>query len=419
LEQFHQLNFLLRTSWFIAKRLLRSGKENEQLSTPIVRIAIGGIALGLSVMIVAVAIVTGFQREIRAKVIGFGSHIQITTYDSNKSFESEPINRNQPFVPLLKKNPDISHIQAYSNKGGIIKVRDANEGILFKGVDKDYDWAFFKSHLKSGRIPAAVDSGKPTEILVSSTMAKSLKIASGSKLMIFFVQDPPKARPFIISGIYDTGLGENDFDKRYVIGDMQVINRLNKWNKDQASGLEVFIKDYKKLNVVDEYVYQNIPPDLNAVNIENQYPQIFGWLELMDTNVYIIVVLMLVVSIINMITSLLIMILERTNMIGVLKAIGADNQVIGAIFLRKSAWMTATGLLFGNLVGIGLCLAQKYTGIIKLNQETYYLNEVPVNLELWHVLALNAGAFSVCMIAMILPVLLVSRISPAKVMRFD
>ena len=405
-------------SRFISQRLLRSNGESRQLSTPIVRIAVGGIALGLTVMILAVAIVTGFQEEIRGKVIGFGSHIQIIKYDSNKSLEATPIEINQPFVQQVKQIPGVESIQPVGRKPGIIKSGDAIEGVLFKGVDQKDPLKFFGQHLVSGRLPRFNSAEKSNEILVSAQLASQLKLAPDSNLIMYFVQDPPKARKFKVSGIYNTGLGDNDFDKIYVIGDLRVIQQLNNWDSTLVGGFEITLSDYSQLKAINEQVYQTIPNDLTSNDVEEVYPQIFGWLGLMDTNVYIIIVLMLSVSVINMITSLLIMILERTRMIGILKALGAGNRAVSLIFLRQAGGLTLRGMVIGNLIGIGLCLIQHSTGLISLNQETYYLSSVPINLEWWHLVVLNLGTFAVCMLCMLLPVLVISRFSPAKTIRF-
>jgi lipoprotein-releasing system permease protein len=405
-------------SGFISQRLLRSNGASRQLSTPIVRIAVGGIALGLSVMILAVAIVTGFQEEIRRKVIGFGSHIQIIKYDSNKSLEATPIEKNQQFIAEVKKIPGVESIQPVGRKPGIIKSGDAIEGVLFKGVDQKDPLKFFGAHLTAGRLPKLNTTEKSDEILVSAQLANQLKLSIDSSLIMYFVQDPPKARKFKVSGIYNTGLGDNDFDKIYVIGDLRVIQQLNNWDSTLVGGFEITLSDYSQLKAINEQVYQTIPNDLTSNDVEEIYPQIFGWLGLMDTNVYVIIILMLSVSVINMITSLLIMILERTRMIGILKALGAGNHAVSMIFLRQAASLTFRGMLFGNLIGIGICLLQNYTGWISLNQETYYLSSVPINLNVLHLVMLNAGTFLVCMLCMLLPVLVISRFSPAKTIRF-
>ena len=409
----------MSTSAFLAKRLLQSNKGNNRLSTPIIRIAIGGIAVGVCVMIIAIAIVTGFQKEIRAKVIGFGAHIQINKYDNNHSFESSPISNKENYLNEIKNVPGVVHWQSIASKAGIVKSGDAIEGVVFKGLGKDYQFDFFEKNLIAGKIPSFPDSGKSNEILISKLQAQLLKLEVGSSLLMYFIQDPPKARKFIVSGIYDTGLGDNDFDKIYMMGDIRVVQQLNKWSSDQVSAIEVQVKDFEKIDEMERLVYEAIPNDLNAQSIKSRYPQIFSWLDLMDTNVYIIIGLMLVVSIINMITSLLIMILERTQFIGIMKSLGADNRLIMNLFLRQASVLIGKGMLFGNLLGIGFCFLQSQFGIITLNQETYYLSVVPINLNVIDILLLNTATFGICLIALLAPTMLVTRISPARVIRFD
>ncbi|HOY47876.1 MAG TPA: ABC transporter permease [Flavobacteriales bacterium] len=408
----------MSTSAFIARRLLRSD-AGSRLSTPIVRIAIAGIAIGISVMIVAIAIVTGFQQEIRAKVIGFGSHIQISKYDTNRSFESTPISNTDSYLKEVGQLSGVQHIQSFAIKAGIVKAGDAIEGVVYKGIGKDYESTFFQSHLKEGKMPVLPDSGRSNEVLISKTQAQLLHLKVGDGLLMYFVQDPPKARKFTVSGIYDTGLGDNDFDKLYVIGDIRVVQQLNKWSPDQVSGIEIQLEDFSKMDEMEQVVYQTIPNDLDAKSIRTRYPQLFSWLDLMDTNVYIIIALMMIVGIINMVTSLLIMILERTQLIGILKALGADNRLVISLFLRQAATLIGRGLLIGNVLGIGLCLLQLKTGMITLNQETYYLSVVPIQLHVSDILLLNAATFGICLVSLMLPALLVTRISPSRVMRFD
>lgn len=409
----------MNTSWFIARRLLQSNKESKQLSTPIVKIAVGGIALGVCVMLVSMAIVTGFQQEIRAKVIGFGAHIQIGLFDANHSFEAQPIENNPDFLKDLKKNKEIRHIQTFATKAGIIKTERAIEGVLFKGVDAQFDWSFFKKHLVEGRLPNLNDTARSLEILISKAQSKALKLKAGDKLLMYFVQDPPKTRKFTISGLYDTGLGENDFDKLLVLGDIRVVQQLNNWTPNQISGFELYITDFNRLKEVDEVVYQTIPNDLNSASIAARYPQIFGWLELMDTNVYIIISLMLLVSLINMITSLLIMILEKTKMIGLLKTLGGSNQFVSSIFLKQALLLTTRGVVIGNVIGITLCLLQKKFEFFTLNQETYYLKIVPIQLDIIPVLLLNLLVFTISFAALMLPTFIINRIKPASAIKFD
>lgn len=398
---------------------MQSNKESKQLSTPIVKIAVAGIALGVCVMLVSLAIVTGFQQEIRAKVIGFGAHIQIGLFDANHSFEAQPIESNPEFLKELKKNKEIRHIQTFATKAGIIKTEKAIEGVLFKGVAPNFDWSFFKKHLVAGRLPNINDTARSLEILISKAQSTALKLKPGDKLLMYFVQDPPKTRKFTISGLYDTGLGENEFDKLLVLGDIRVVQQLNNWSKTQISGFEIYITDFNRLKEVDEEVYQTIPNNYNSASISARYPQIFGWLELMDTNVYIIIFLMLVVALINMITSLLIMILEKTKMIGLLKTLGGTNRLVSNIFLKQALVLTSQGVIIGNVVGILLCLLQKKFEFFTLNQETYYLKTVPIQLDVLPLLLLNLLVFSISFAALLLPTFIINRIRPATAIKFD
>lgn len=409
----------MSTSGFIASRLLRSGKESARLSTPIIRIAIAGIAIGMAVMIASVAIVTGFQQEIRAKVIGFGAHIQITKNDDNRSLENTPISFTDGFVNNVKNHPNVTSIAPVAMKPGIVKSGDAIEGVVYKGLNSTYDRSFLQQSLIKGHLPTSNDSTKSMEVLVSKAHADLLGLDVDSSFVMYFVQDPPKARKFTVAGIYNTGLGEQEFDKRFVFGDLKVVQKLNRWDENMAGALEVTVNDFNRITEIDDEIYSMIPNDLTSESIIRRYPQIFSWLDLMDTNVYIIISLMLIVSMINMITSLLIMILERARTIGLLKTMGANNRLVISIFMRQAAYIVGFGLLIGNVVGIGVCLFQAKTGLITLNQETYYLSKVPIHLVPWHVLALNAGTFLLCLIILLLPSLLITRIRPARVIRLD
>lgn len=372
-------------------------------------------------MIVAVSIVTGFQKEIRDKVSGFGAHIVVTNYDSNTSYEPEPVSTYQSFYPSLDTAKGIRHIQVFATKAGIIKTDDEIEGVVVKGVGKDFDWSFFEKHIIQGKSFRAGDlaSGETSKsALVSEQIAKKLKLKAGDKLYMYFIQgQDQKARVFTISGIYKTGLEE--FDNLYVLADIAHIQKLNDWEDDQVAGFEIFIDDFKDLDNMGNYVYNQIGQELNAQTIKELKPQIFDWLGLMDTNVVIIIVLMLLVAGFNMISALLIMIIERVQMIGILKALGMNNGSIRSIFIYNSVYLISMGMLIGNAVGIASCLLQKQYGFITLPEESYYVKVVPVNLELLPVLILNAGTLVVCTLMLIIPSYLVSRVSPLRAVRFN
>ena len=401
---------------FIAKRILSKNEGN--FSRPIVKIAIISIALGLATMIVSVAIVTGFQSEIRDKIIGFGSHIQISNYDLNSSFESTPIEKNQDFYPSIENTEGIRHIQVFANKAGIIKTDEQIEGVVLKGVGSDYDWSFFSDKIIDGKAFSAKDSKKTNDIIISKYLALKLKFKVGDKLRMFFiVDDKLRARAFTISGIYETGLEE--FDKQYIIGDIAHIQRLNKWSKNQVAGFEILIDDINNLDKISQFVYEKIGYDLNSKNIKQLYPQLFDWLDLLDMNVYIILILMVIVSAINMISTLLILILEKTKMIGILKALGTKSFSIRKIFLYNSFYIIGKGLCWGNLIAIIICILQMQFGILKLNPASYYVSVVPINLNLLHIVLLNLGTLLACVIMLLVPSYIITRISPVKAIRFQ
>jgi lipoprotein-releasing system permease protein len=410
----------MNTELFIAKRIF-SIRELGNLSRPAVRVAIVSIVLSIAVMIVSVAIVTGFQKGIGDKVIGFGSHIQVSKFDSNESLEGQPINKKQSFYPSFDTVPGIRHIQVYATKAGIIKTDEQMQGVIFKGIGSDYDWSFFKDKIVDGKIFTVKDSVRSQDVIISKILANRLKLKTGDSLRMYFIvkdQMQPKGRKLHISGIYETGLDE-EFDEVYVIGDIAQIQSLNKWNANQVAGFEILINDFKDIDKMSEYVYKNIPYDLNVKNAKQLYPQIFDWLGLQDMNVIIILTLMIVVAAINMISTLLILILERTNMIGILKALGAKNASIRKIFLYTSANLIGKGLLWGNIFAIGLCLLQQKFGIIKLQQDQYYLSTVPIHLTFLSIVLLDAGTLIVCFLMLIIPSYIITKISPVKAIRFS
>ncbi len=409
---------------FIAKRLVFEKDSTSRISRPIVAISVVGIALGLAVMIVAIAITTGFKNEVRNKVVGFESHVQILNYDTNISYETVPVKKNQKFIPELIASPWIKHIQVFAIKAGIIKTDTEIQGVVLKGIGSDFDWTFFQNSLVEGTIFHLTDTGSTNQVLISKSLADLLKLNVGDSFSMYFVQDPPRARKFTISGIYETNLEE--LDKIYVLADIKHIQRLNNWKEDQVSGFEVEIHDFQELFPATLAVIQTVGFELDEEgsrlkvrNIIQKYPQIFDWLNLQDLNVWIILVLMLLVAGFNMISGLLILILERTNMIGILKSIGTRNWSLRKIFLYKSGFIIARGLFWGNIIGIGLCLLQDQFELLKLDPSTYYLSSVPINLSFLNILILNVGTMVLVLIMLLLPSYLISRITPVKTIRFD
>ena len=414
----------MNTELFIAKRIFSDKTVKKGISQPIVSIAVIGIALGLAVMILSVAIVTGFKSEISNKVIGFGSHIQILNYDSNISFETAPISNNQSFYTDIENLQGIKNVQEFAIKAGIIKTKTDIQGIVLKGIDKYFDWSFFDQNIVEGETFRVNDTSKTNDIVISNYIAKLLNLKVGDKIAAYFIQDPPRMRPFVIKGIYETSLAE--FDEKFALVDIKHIQKLNNWSDDQISGFEVLIDDFSKLDKLTQDVRDivgfHFNPDgtkLKVMSIKEKYPQMFDWLDLTDMNVYIILILMIAVAGFNMVSGLLILILERTNMIGILKAMGTKNWSIRKIFLYQSGFFITKGLFWGNIIGITLCILQSHFQILKLDPASYYLDAVPINLKIWHILALNAGTLAITVIMLIVPSYIISRLSPEKTIRFN
>jgi lipoprotein-releasing system permease protein len=410
--------------YFIAQRLIRGRREGTTFSRPINVIAVFGIAVGIAVMILAIAILTGFKREIREKVVGFGSHIQIMNFDSNLSLETAPISSKQDFVKKIAGIPGIKHIQTFATKAGIIKTDEDIQGVVLKGVGSNYDWDYFNSNLVDGSVFTVNDSVRTNDVIISKKISDMLKLRTGDSFAMHFIQDPPRSRKFTVRGIYETSLEE--FDKIYVFCDIGHIQRLNGWNDDQVSGFEIFIDDFNKLDDLTLAVRDSIgykisenEPAFKVTNIRNRYPQIFDWLNFQDLNVVIIIVLMLIVAGFNMISGLLIIILEKTNMIGILKALGSEDKIIRRVFLYQAGYLIIKGLFWGNITGLGLAWLQLKTGILTLDASSYYIKTVPINLEITHLLLLNAGTMAAIILMLLIPSQLISRITPVKAIRYD
>jgi lipoprotein-releasing system permease protein len=402
---------------FFANRL--SGKDKENLSGPVIRISVVTIALGLAVMIIAVSVLVGFQTEIRNKVIGFGAHIRIDNFDSNTSYEATPVSMDQPFYPGLEETEGVRHIQVFALKAGIIKTEDQMQGVVFKGIGKDFDWKFFSGNLVSGSAFETPDTAASNNILISDMISRKLKLKVGDEVRMYFIsgsEAQPRGRKFIISGIYETGLEE--FDEVYVVGDIRIVQRLNNWDEDMVSGFEVFINNFKDLDKITEQVYQTIGYNLNAEPVTATYPQIFDWLRLMDINVVVILLLMILVAGITIISTLLIMILERTNMIGILKALGIKNKDLRKLFLYLTTGIIGRGLIWGNIAGTGILLLQYFTHFIPLEKESYYISYVPVSLNVTHILLINAGTFAICLLMVLIPGYIIGKITPVKAIQY-
>ncbi|MFN0257857.1 ABC transporter permease [Pedobacter ureilyticus] len=381
------------------------------------RIAIVGVMLSLAVMILSVAIIKGFKTEIQDKVRGFVGDIQIYRYDLNGSFEKSPFVPNDTTLNNLKNNKEIAAYYPFATKPAIIVANGEVEGINFKGIDATYNWDYIKKHLVSGKVIDFADSTKSAQqVMISDYTAKRLMLKTGDSFIMHFVQNPPRKRKLTIVGIYHIGI--ENLDKGFVIGDLSLIRRLNNWQAQETGGIEVRIKDFKILKTVADDVYAKLELKLRSRSVEESTPEIFTWLSLLDVNTRVLLILMLIVGVINMITALLIMILERTNMIGILKAMGMSNTKMMKIFLYNAIYLVGLGLLLGNILGLGLCYLQQYTHLFKLDQANYYLDYVPIEVHLTDVLLLNGVTILICTLVLIVPSMLVSRISPLKAIRF-
>ncbi|MDD4490857.1 MAG: ABC transporter permease [Paludibacter sp.] len=412
----------MNIEYFIAKRI-HFRQDRKHVSRPAVRIAILGIAIGLTVMLLAVTIVTGFKKEIRNKTIGFGGHIQITNFDSNNTYELTPIVLNDTLKNELAAIPGVKHIQAFSTKPGIIKTNEQFQGIVLKGIDWNFDWDFFKSNLIEGDILHISDSLQ-NKAIISKHLADLFQLKLGDTFFAYFMQDQVRARRFIISGIYSTNFIE--YDKLFILTDMRHIRQLNNWQDSEVSGYEILIDDFNKIDEIGDQVYfktankaQDNGNMLYTQTIKDINPQIFSWLDLLDINVWVILLLMLAVAGFNMISGLLILILERTTMIGILKSIGATNWSVRKIFLYHSLFLIGKGMLWGNVIGLSICAIQYFTGIIPLDPEAYYIATVPILFNWPLIIGLNIGTLLASILMMIGPSYLITKILPAKIIRYE
>lgn len=405
---------------FIAKRIIGNKAYKSSVSAPIIKIGIAAIAIGIIVMLIAIATGLGLQQKIRDKVVAFNGHIEITNYDTNASDESQvPISINQEFYPKFNTVEGITHIQGVATKFAVIRTETDFEGVVVKGVGSDYKWDYFKEFLVEGRVPDF--SGKRNEeILISSYLANRLGFKVGDKFQTLFGEDLnkiPRIINYEIVGIYNSGFQE--LDEKFCIADLRHIQRLNKWEADQIGSFEVFIEDFSEIEEKYEEVFKEIPSLLNATPVNQKYYTVFEWIKIFESNINIIIAIMIIVAGINMITTLLVLILERTNMIGILKALGSSNWSVRKIFLYNASYLIGLGLLWGNIIGLGLLFAQKHFKLFPLNPDTYYVSEAPVYLNWDYILILNVGTFVACLLMLLIPSVIISKISPVKAIRFD
>ena len=411
----------MNLEYFIAKRLITAKEYKSSISAPIIKIAITAIAVGIIMMIVSVATGIGLQQKIREKVSAFNGHIIISNYDNNQSEATlTPIAKNQEFYPKFNSVAGVTHVQAIATKAGIIRTEKAFEGVVFKGVGTDYQWSNIKEYLVAGRLPN-LSSQLNSEVVISQFLADRLQLKVGDAFNTFFIKENqnqlPNIRHFKITGIFNSGFQE--FDATYILGDIRHIQRINKWSPNQIGAFEIFVDDFDQIQSVGEEVYQQTPSNLDSKTIIEKYSYIFDWLQLFDFNILVILGVMILVATINMVVALLVLILERTQMIGILKALGANNWSVRKMFLYNALYLILRGLLWGNGIGIGILLIQKYFGIIQLNPENYYVNQAPVYFDLGYIAALNLLTIAVCFLVLLIPSYIITKISPIKAIRYD
>ncbi len=411
----------MNLEYFIAKRLITAKDYKSSISAPIINIAISAIAIGMIMMIVSVATGIGLQNKIREKIAAFNGHIIISNYDNNQSeITLLPIEKNQDFYPKFSTVSGVAHIQAIASKAGIIRTETAFEGIIFKGVGNDYQWGNIKEYIVSGKLPD-FSNNVTQEVVISQFLANRLNLKVGDSFNTFFIKENqnqlPNVRRFKIAGIFNSGFQQ--FDATYIIGDIRHIQRINKWTPNQIGAFEVFVKDFNTIKETGDEVYRKTSSTMDSKTIIEKYSYIFEWLQLFDFNIIVILVVMILVATINMIVALLVLILERTQMIGILKALGANNWSVRKIFLYNAFYLIIRGLFWGNFIGITLLLIQQHFGIIKLNPENYYVNQAPVYLNLGYILALNLLTVAICALVLLIPSYIITKISPVKAIRFD
>jgi lipoprotein-releasing system permease protein len=405
-----------QSEWKIAKRLYFSEEGKARTSRPAVRVALGGILIGVMVMIVAICVVVGFKQEIQRKVAGFGSHIQVVNFDNNATYELQPVEVSDSLLQKLRGLPYVKQVSTFASKPGILKTDSAFQGIIFKGTDY---WDYFAENLVSGSLPE-----EKNEVIISTVLASQLHLAVGDAILCYFVQEDLRVRKLYVSGLYNTCMSE--MDRLFVLGDIDLVRQLNHWRASQASGIEVLVDDLRHLQEAADGVYFATANRLDEAGnafytqtLEQLNPQIFGWLDLLDMNVVIIIVLMLCVSGFSIITGLIILILESITLIGTLKALGANNRFVRRIFIYEAILLVGKGMLWGNVLGLGLVAVQYFTQVIPLDASIYYVSYVPMAFPWGWLVALNIGVLLVAWVIMLAPSAIVSQISPAKVMHFE
>jgi len=408
----------LNVAAFIARRI--AFNRQRSFSRFIIRLAITATVISVSAMILTLAFANGFQFAISQKVFSLWGHIRVQHFQGARSAiaEETPIYQNDTVLQTLRSNKDVSSIQPFATKNAIIRGSEGIEGVLLKGVEKGYDFSRLDGFLKSGRWLHFPDSGYSNEICISSYTATQLKLKKGDKALIYFIQPggSPRVRSLVIAGIFKTGI--EDYDKLIAFGDLKLIQRLNNWESSQIGGYEIFTKDYRRMDTVNSTIFNQLPSAWGSRTIQEIYPNIFDWLNLQDTTILIVLIIMIVIATLNLVTCLIILVLERTRMIGILKAIGAPNASIQRIFLYNGSIITLWGLLIGNAAGLLICWLQQRYGFITLPEDAYFISKAVVKLQWWHLLLVNGGTFLICFLVLMIPTLIIRRIQPVRAIQF-
>lgn len=411
-------------TWYIARRLFQHSDDVKRVSKPAIRIATVGVAIGVATMLISVSIVLAFQNEIRNKVVGFGSHIQVINYDSQNTEQFKPIVFNEETLSVLDSVPGAKTISPFCFKPGLLKTEEAFKGVMFKGIGSRFDYDFFREHLINGEISPFRDTVTTNNLIISQSLSKQMNLTVGSPVFAYFFEDKVKARKFTVSAIYCTNL--TDFDNKLVYTDVLTIQKILGFDSYQYSGAEIKLSDFNQLNEANAYIINNVNRTQDpygayytSMTIFELYPQIFAWLQLLDLDVWVILILMVSVAGFTMISGLLIIILERTNFIGVMKALGANNTRMRHIFLYFSSFIVLRGMVYGNILALVFIYIQKYWHVIHLNPTVYYVDAVPVLVNWWYFAIINASTLIVCVLALIVPSYLISNIHPAKSIRFE
>lgn len=407
----------MKFSSLFALRILKSTGAAKRTTRPVTIIAVTGIALGVTAMLMSVMIVTGFRNAITEKATGFAGHIRINPFNSNQSFEEEPMMSSPQLVNDIESIHGVKHVQAYAYKAAILKTGEDLQGIVLKGTGRDFDWSFFKERLVSGSVPVYQNDSISTSVMISQNTSSKLNLKTGDSFLVFFIQNNRSVRKLKVSGIYKTGLSD-EFDNIYLLCDLKMISKVNNWNSGQIGGYEIWLHNWSDVDRLSPEIYRKAGLQYNTQTVRDLYPQLFNWLELQNLNVIVIISLISLIAGITMISTMLIIVLEESKTIGILKTCGATDKLIGGIYLKVSAYLLLRGILIGNLIAFGLAIFQHYTGFFTLDEQSYYMPAVPVSFPVAGLIFINIGTATVCILMMLIPSRIISKINPVKVLRF-